>query len=602
MPSEDRISERVEHLSKGAFPNPARKPHNSAIHTISARGTPKGSVRKFIPYVWGAALIFTVLFWRLGAPSFWDPDEAHYAQTTRELIESGDWLAPYYNHQPFFDKPILFHVLQALPMSLLGPNEFAARLVPALAALALILTTWWLGAALVSADVGFLAALLLTISPGVFALSRYAILDTLFTAWLFGGLSLLTVAALKNRPRLQYGGYVLIAMATLTKGPLAIALSGVAFVIAIVVSADARRRLLDLHWVIGLGIVIAIATPWFAYMLWRFGGDFVDGYFLNENLTLFSNSPYQNQPGWTFYLQILAVGLLPWTFLLLGRLVDDVRGIFRKVNPPDTFEVLLWSWTFAIVGFFSLSSFKLDHYVFPAAPALCLLTARAWIEVCDRAAAGVRSGAATGLAVIGPSLIVLGVAVAVFMEVWLNLPLAALSAPLALIIAGAVLAMRTASRSLPRVPWLVLSAFGITYAVAILSIGPALEQWKVVPDVARWVAAHADEKTEVVAYRLNRWDPAFRFYVDRPTVVINSPEQAGAVFSAEAPFYCVMRESEYKDFLAHGVPLDVVYSRSGMWATSGKALWRQRGTLTNFVVVTAHRQAVAAGAAPNRTL
>jgi len=31
-----------------------------------------------------------------------------------------------------------------------------------------------------------------------------------------------------------------------------------------------------------------------------------------------------------------------------------------------------------------------------------------------------------------------------------------------------------------------------------------------------------------------------------------------------------------------------------MWATSGKALWRQRGTLTNFVVVTPHRAAPAA--------
>src|SRR5476649_2246193 len=92
------------------------------------------------------ALVFVVLFWSLGAPTFWDPDEAHYAETTRELIQSGDWLAPFYNHVPFFDKPVLFHVLQALPMSLFGPNEFAARLVPALAALALILTTWWLGA------------------------------------------------------------------------------------------------------------------------------------------------------------------------------------------------------------------------------------------------------------------------------------------------------------------------------------------------------------------------------------------------------------------------------------------------------------------------
>src|SRR5438552_4290709 len=92
-----------------------------------------------------AALIFVVLFWRLGVPTFWDPDEAHYAQTTSELVASGDWWAPYYNEHPFFDKPILFHQLQAAAMGLFGPTEFAARIVPALAALALIGITAWFG-------------------------------------------------------------------------------------------------------------------------------------------------------------------------------------------------------------------------------------------------------------------------------------------------------------------------------------------------------------------------------------------------------------------------------------------------------------------------
>src|SRR5436189_6036199 len=112
--------------------------------------------------VLASALIFVVLFWRLGVPTFWDPDEAHYAETTRELIATGDWLAPYYNQEPFFDKPILFHLLQAAAMWLFGATEFAARLVPALAALALILTTYWLGLVLCSAEVGPVAGRILT--------------------------------------------------------------------------------------------------------------------------------------------------------------------------------------------------------------------------------------------------------------------------------------------------------------------------------------------------------------------------------------------------------------------------------------------------------
>src|SRR4029079_14672929 len=108
-----------------------------------------------------SVVVFVVLFWRLGAPSFWDPDEAHYAETSRELVETGDWLAPDYNEQPFFDKPVLFHWLQGISMALAGPTELAARLAPALAALALLGVTAWVGATLLSADVALVAALLL---------------------------------------------------------------------------------------------------------------------------------------------------------------------------------------------------------------------------------------------------------------------------------------------------------------------------------------------------------------------------------------------------------------------------------------------------------
>src|SRR5262249_50106760 len=60
-----------------------------------------------------ALVVWVVVFWRLGYPSFWDSgDEAHYAQATREMLASGNWLVPTYEGAPFFDKPILFYVLQ----------------------------------------------------------------------------------------------------------------------------------------------------------------------------------------------------------------------------------------------------------------------------------------------------------------------------------------------------------------------------------------------------------------------------------------------------------------------------------------------------------
>ena len=100
---------------------------------------------------------------------------------------------------------------------------------------------------------------------------------------------------------------------------------------------------------------------------------FIDGYLLNENLRLFAGTLYGAQRSVLFYPKVMLVGLLPWTPLLLGRLVDVWRGLAMA-----TTERLLWCWGIAVVGFFTVSGFKLDHYVFPAAPALALLCAHAW--------------------------------------------------------------------------------------------------------------------------------------------------------------------------------------------------------------------------------
>ena len=538
----------------------------------------------------GALLVFVVLFWRLGAATFWDPDEAHYAQTSREMIATGDYWAPHYNGQPFFDKPALFHQLQAVAMRLVGPTELGARLVPALAALALILVTGWFGARVASPHVGLVAALLLTISPGLFALARYAILDTLFTLFTFGGAALLAVAALRDRPRLQWAGYVAIALGVATKGPLAIVLCGLTFLLTIAVSADLRRRLLALHWIAGLTLVVALASPWFVYMYLRFGQQFIDGYVLDENVRLFASNLYTNQPPVWFYAQILLTGLLPWTGLVVGRLIDDVRAV-RRGERLDSLEILLWTWTAAVVGFFTASTFKLDHYIFPAAPALCLLCARAWVDMWHDEFASRHAAARAGGYLVGPLLVVMGVGCGYFLIARLELPRLAVIVPIVITACGVALTMYANVRGRlrlkpPIVPWFGLMALGATYAGIVLFVVPALEQRKVVPDVAQWVARHAESDVRVASFRLNRWTPALRFYVDRPMAHLDVSSEAESFFRMPQPFYCVMRRAAFDEFVAHGVPLTIVYERDGMWATSGRALWRRRETPAQFVVVT----------------
>jgi len=537
-----------------------------------------------------ALLLFVVLFWRLGAPTFWDPDEAHYAETSREALRTGDWLAPYYNEQPFFDKPVLFHWFQAAAMSVAGTGELGARLAPAVAAFAIVGITAWLGAALLSFEVGFVAALLLAAAPATFALARYAILDTVFTAFLFGGVSLIAVAALKDRPALQWPGYVLIALSVLTKGPLSFVLCGLAFGLALIVSVDLRRRLLSLHFVAGAAIVVLLSAPWFVYMWLRFREAFVAGYLLDENISLFATNRFNTRFDPAFYFRVLAAGMLPWTGLLAGRIIDDVRWKFRR-EPPDAVETLLWCWIIAIVGFFTASRFKLDHYVFPAAPALCLITARAWADVRRRVADGSNVASRAGFHTIGPILMLAGAGGGYFMIARLDLPAAAVVVPVTMLLSGAYITWRgTFSESrIPEVPWVTLAAFVVTYAGVLLWVMPALEARKVVPDVARWTAAHASPDTRIATYKLNRWTNAFRFYVDRHTSHLDAPAEAVSLFGAADPFLCVMPGQFFDEFVTLGLPVEAVYEREGMWVTSGRALWRRQLPPTRFVVVRRRR-------------
>ena len=537
-----------------------------------------------------ALVLFVVLFWRLGAPSFWDPDEAHYAETSREMIDTGDWLAPYYNDRPFFDKPILFHWLQALAMKVAGPSELGARLFPAIAALALVGFTAWLGLTLVSRDTGAVAALLLATNPAVFALARYAILDTVFTAFLFGGAALVAVAALKRRPRLQWPGYLLIALAVLTKGPIALVLCGLAFGLTISCSAEARRRLFDLRLIRGTALVLLVAAPWFVLMWLRFRDAFVAGYLLDENIRLFATdrfAPTASNSVW-FYFRVLAAGLLPWTALVVGRLYDDLRFVVRRKGSLDVVDVVLWSWTLVIVGFFTLSKFKLDHYVFPAAPALCLICGQTWMRLRQRPPDPRHAGARIGLHMVGPLMVVAAVAGGYLLIVRLELPRGALLVPLAMGMAGAAMTVSLVRRGArpPKVPWIVVGAMTVTYAGVLVWVLPALEQQKVVPDVARWVAARAAGTDRVASYRLNRWNTAFRFYAGRHVAMIDAPDEARALFNGDEPFFCTMLRPAYDTFVAEGLPLRIVYEREGMWATSGRVLWRRKPPPTRFVVVT----------------
>src|SRR5439155_23744660 len=99
----------------------------------------------------------------------------------------------------------------------------------------------------------------------------------------------------------------------------------------------------------------------------------------------------------------------PWSMVALGRAIDVVRRRQARYS-VSTGEAFLWAWVVVVIGFFSLARFKLDHYIFPAAPACCLLAARGWLgAVDDERSTATRSS----IVALGCALIVGGATAAV---------------------------------------------------------------------------------------------------------------------------------------------------------------------------------------------
>ena len=519
------------------------------------------------------------MFWRLGYASLLDPDEAHYAELTREMLHSGSWLVPLLDGKPFIDKPVLFHWIQGASVLLLGETEFAARLPTALSAVGLFAITRWVGAALFDAEVGSLGAIMFATIPATFALASIAIFDMVFALFLFGALGCLLVAAKRSSVRTECCGYLLLTLAVMTKGPVALVLVVLFITAGYVGSPHTRDLLRRLHGKAGLPLVVIAASPWFVWMQWRFGDEFVKGYLLAGNLW------YLTQPiefsaravNHTFYIRAFAGAFFPWSTVVVGRGIDAFRQI-RQHEPIETGERLLWLWTIVVLGFFSIARFKLDHYIFPAAPACCLIAAHAWREAArdkDGRLWGTRYSVllVAGLLIVGGSFG--GVALA-----HLNLALSVWSFMLPVaVIAGGVTLLFQSERIGWRVPagiWSVAGMLLVSYATVVAVGFPVLEQVRPTARVARYLARVTSPEAPVGLYQLERWRGSLRYYLNRPIQRLETTEEISAFLSRPQPVYVVMLRRDYLDLREHGAPVHLLTAHRAVVGTTGRGFRRQR--------------------------
>jgi 4-amino-4-deoxy-L-arabinose transferase-like glycosyltransferase len=527
---------------------------------------------------------WVIIFWKLGAPALMDPDEAHYAQLTREMLRAGNWMIPLLDGLPYIDKPVLFHWLQGLAISVLGETETAMRLPSALAAVALLWLTQWTGAQLFDARIGQRGWLMLATMPLTFALGSIGVFDMVFTAFLFGTVAVAIVSALRDRPRLQWASYLLLSLAVMTKGPVALLLAGLFFLAGLICGRECRAALLSLRWKTGAVLSVVLSLPWFLWMYYALGWQFVHQYALAGNLYYvtqpqsFSNRAVNH----TLYLSTFLAGFFPWSIVTLGAAFDTVRR-WRQKSTVTAAEVLLWAWFAVIFIFFSLARFKVDRYLYPAAPACCLLAAKAWMSVSsmrpDVSTARDNNGARWSIATLGVLLVVVGIfAGASVFDLGVELPAAAVLIPLSLVVGGStvfVTIVRSRAVSI-RLFSVVLAMLLVIYGSIVVIGLPVLERARPTEVVAEGLRSRLSESDQVGLYRLEKWRFSLRYYLERPVTRLQHADEVHDFFTKSDRGYLLMLDEDVARLRGQGVNLRVVSERPAVTGTTGRGLRRQK--------------------------
>lgn len=525
-----------------------------------------------------AVVCWVAVFWRLSYMPLIDPDEAHYAQITREMRQLGDYLVPRIDGVPIIDKPALFHWFQAGSFALFGENEFAARFPTAIACLALLWVTYWFGQKLFGRDTGERAALMLALTPLTFVLANVAIFDMIFNAFLFGAFSLLVISALERRPWLQVPGFLLLSLAVQIKGPFVLIVV-VAVAMLASFTKNGREAMRRLHWVSGLTAAVIVALPWFVLMWRRFGQEFINGYVLYNNLQLFAAPLYRRGFYPFFYVRVAMSALFPWMLVALGGLLDRwrQRGANSGTELLDARHVMLWAWILVVFGFFSASRFKLDHYIFPIAPAVCLLAADAWQRAIAPSSA--RSPFTVGsLLFAGVAFVAIGGAgTFAYYTADLRVPPTAVGVCVAIAAGGFgwLLLMARGRWRVPATATVLMATMLVVFGGVRLVGLQVFDETRPGSNLGKWLNPHVQPDDHIVIYKQGRWKASFRFYVEHPVLQTDFENELMAMWTGPGRTYAVMIESDLAVLEKAGLPVIRVHAEPATIGNRGRYIREQ---------------------------
>lgn len=317
-----------------------------------------------------------LFFFNLGGRDLWEPDETRYAVVAREMTETGNWILPHLNGEIYAEKPPLFFWLVNLSTLFLGQNnEFTNRLPSALAGFITFLSVFFFGERLFNVRAGFLSSLVLATCFLFPQLSRWMMLDSLFTLFFLLSLFCFYLGYEKegSRRKYYYLAGLLMGLGVLTKGPISY-LPIPTFLLFAFFQKEIKR-FWNRHLLWGCLLSVILVLIWWLPAAWMGGKDYIYWLLFKQAVgTYMEGTTHFHPEPFYFYFIRFPLEFLPWIVFLPTALIFGLRKEFGKRK-----EFLFLSvWFVFIFLFFTLSRGKKDNYLFPLYPAAALMVGGLW--------------------------------------------------------------------------------------------------------------------------------------------------------------------------------------------------------------------------------
>ena len=542
------------------------------------------------PVLWAVFVAIVALSCaNLGSRALLHPDEGRYAEIAREMAVSGDFVTPRLSGLKYFEKPPLQYWITAAAYRAFGVGEWTARLWPAVAGLLAVAAIGTAGYMLAGPPLGALAAIALAGTLWHAGMAQILSLDAGLAFFLALAFAALVIAqqpgrSADSRRAWMWLGWVALAGATLSKGPIGIVLPAGAVVAYSALTRDYTlwRRL---HPVSGAAIYLALTAPWFVAVA-RANHEFLSFFFIHEHLDRYLTEEHRRVGAWWYFIPLALAGSLPW----LAALVYGVPRTWRDRSTPRgdfSWRRLALVWAAFVLFFFSASGSKLPSYILPMFAPLALVAADLLLTL--------PSATLVRLTLPGAVLTFL-LAVAVFagydrvvdhlsggpqpVEIlsafgpWLQ---GAVAVAAAGAIAAAVAFARADASPVARFAGVALLSLSTLAAVVIAVAGfDAFSPTRSTSAILRAAQAGAAIPREAPVYQIAMYDQTLPFYLGRTTTLVAFRDELALGIDAEperqiptvaawipqwnalATGYAVMTPDVYEQLAAGGVPMRVL--------------------------------------------